>query len=81
MNLDELLYNIYVKEKGKKRFKKMDLDMIAKMLPSRMTLRSEYLKGIGSFEAYEILSSLRFGNPKTEFKMIRVRGKNEKKSL
>tara|TARA_Y100001963_G_scaffold142572_1_gene212354 strand:- start:29 stop:253 length:225 start_codon:yes stop_codon:yes gene_type:complete len=73
MILREELYNIYVKTEGMKRFKRMDLSMIDEMLPSRMALRSEYAKGFGNVEAYEILLSLRFGNPKTEFKKVKVK--------
>ena len=67
MNLREDLYNIYVKAKGMKKFRPMDLQN------NKPVINLIYASLLNHKDAYEVLMDLREHNPTAEFKMVKVK--------
>ena len=65
-NIKENLYNIYVKSKGMKRFKPLDLKN------NRPVVNLIYASLLNHKDAYEVLLELREHNPTMEFKKVKV---------
>jgi hypothetical protein len=65
-NIRENLYNIYVKSKGMKRFKPLDLKN------NRPVVNLIYASLLNHKDAYEVLLELREHNPTMEFKKVKV---------
>ena len=65
-NIKENLYNIYVKSKGMKRFKPLDLKN------NRPVVNLIYASLLNHKDAYEVLLDLRAHNPTMEFKKVKV---------
>ena len=68
MKLREDLYNIYVKTKGMKRFRPMDLKY------NRPVINLIYASMLNHKDAYEVLLDLIKHNPTMEFKKVKVKG-------
>ena len=66
MKLKDELYNIYVKSKGMKRFKPLDLKN------NRPVVNLIYASLLNHKDAYEVLLELREHNPTMEFKKVKV---------
>ena len=66
MKLKDELYNIYVKSKGMKRFKPLDLKN------NRPVVNLIYASLLNHNDAYEVLLDLRAHNPTMEFKKVKV---------
>ena len=67
MNLREDLYNIYVKAKGMKKFRPMDLQN------NKPVINLIYASLLNHKDAYEVLMDLRADNPTMDFKMVKVK--------
>ena len=67
MNLREDLYNIYVKPKGMKKFRPMDLQN------NKPVINLIYASLLNHKDAYEVLMDLRAYNPTMDFKMVKVK--------
>ncbi len=67
MNLREDLYNIYVKAKGMKKFRPMDLQN------NKPVINLIYASLLNHKDAYEVLMDLRAYNPTMDFKMVKVK--------
>ena len=67
MELKESLYNIYVKTKGMKRFRPMDLKY------NRPVINLFHASMLNHKDAYEVLMDLIKHNPTMEFKTIKVK--------
>ena len=68
MKLKEELYNIYVKTKGMKRFRPMDLKY------NRPVINLIHASMLNHKDAYEVLMDLIKHNPTMEFKTMKVKG-------
>ena len=68
MKLKEDLYNIYVKTKGMKRFRPMDLKY------NRPVVNLIHASMLNHKDAYEVLMDLIKHNPTMEFKTMKVKG-------
>ena len=68
MKLREDLYNIYVKTKGMKRFRPMDLKY------NRPVINLIHASMLNHKDAYEVLMDLIKHNPTMEFKTMKVKG-------
>ena len=68
MKLKEDLYNIYVKTKGMKRFRPMDLKY------NRPVINLIHASLLNHKDAYEVLMDLIKHNPTMEFKTMKVKG-------
>ena len=68
MKLKEDLYNIYVKTKGMKRFRPMDLKY------NRPVINLIHASMLNHKDAYEVLMDLIKHNPTMEFKTMKVKG-------
>ena len=68
MNLREDLYNIYVKAKGMKKFRPMDLQN------NKPVINLIHATLLNHYWAYEVLMDLRAHNPTMDFKMVKVKG-------
>ena len=66
MKLRQDLYNIYVKTKGMKRFRPMDLKN------NKPVINLIYASLLNHKDAYEVLLDLRAHNPTMEFKKVKV---------
>ena len=66
MKLKDELYNIYVKSKGMKRFKPLDLKN------NRPVVNLIYASLLNHKDAYEVLLDLKAHNPTMEFKKVKV---------
>ena len=66
MKLKDELYNIYVKSKGMKRFRPLDLKN------NRPVVNLIYASLLNHNDAYEVLLDLRAHNPTMEFKKVKV---------
>jgi len=67
MKLKDELYNIYVKTKGMKRFRPMDLKY------NRPVINLFHASMLNHKDAYEVLMDLIKHNPTMEFKTIKVK--------
>ena len=67
MNLREDLYNIYVKAKGMKKFRPMDLQN------NKPVINLIHDSLLNHKDAYEVLMDLRAYNPTMDFKMVKVK--------
>ena len=67
MKLKDDLYNIYVKTKGMKRFRPMDLKN------NKPVINLIHASLLNHKEAYEVLLELREHNPTMEFKKVKVK--------
>ena len=68
MKLKDDLYNIYVKAKGMKKFRPMDLKY------NRPVINLIYASMLNHKDAYEVLLDLIKHNPTMEFKKGKVKG-------
>ena len=68
MILKDELYNIYVKAKGMKKFRPLDL------VNNKPVINLIHASLLDHYWAYEALMDLRAHNPTMEFKMVKVRG-------
>ena len=68
MKLKEDLYNIYVKTKGMKKFKPMDLKY------NKPVINLIHASMLNHKDAYEVLMDLIKHNPTMEFKTMKVKG-------
>ena len=68
MKLKENLYNIYVKAKGMKKFRPMDLKY------NKPVVNLIYASMLNHKDAYEVLMDLIKHNPTMEFKTMKVKG-------
>ena len=66
--LKENLYNIYVKSKGMKCFRPMDLQY------NKPVVNLIYASMLNHKDAYEVLLDLIEHNPTMEFKKVKVKG-------
>ena len=66
-NIRENLYNIYVKSKGMKKFRPLDLKN------NRPVVNLIYASLLNHNDAYEVLLDLIKHNPTMEFKKVRVK--------
>ena len=66
MKLKESLYNIYVKTKGMKRFRPMDLKH------NKPVINLIHASLLNHKDAYEVLLDLKAHNPTMEFKKVKV---------
>ena len=67
MKLKDELYNIYVKAKGMKKFRPMDLKY------NKPVVNLIYASMLNHNDAHEVLLDLRAHNPTMEFKKVRVK--------
>ena len=70
MKLRQDLYNIYVKTKGMKRFRPMDLKN------NKPVINLIYASLLNHKDAHEVLLELRAYNPTMEFKKVKVQAWN-----
>ena len=68
MKLKDDLYNIYVKTKGMKRFRPMDLKY------NRPVINLIHASMLNHKDAYEVLLDFIKHNPTMEFKTVKVKG-------
>ena len=66
MKLKDELYNIYVKAKGMKKFRPMDLKY------NKPVINLFHASLLNHKDAYEVLLELREHNPTMEFKKVKV---------
>ena len=66
MKLKDELYNIYVKSKGMKRFRPLDLKN------NKPVINLIHASLLNHNDAYEVLLALRAHNPTMEFKKVKV---------
>ena len=66
MKLKDELYNIYVKSKGMKKFRPLDLKN------NKPVLNLIHASLLNHNDAYEVLLDLRAHNPTMEFKKVKV---------
>ena len=66
MKLKDELYNIYVKSKGMKRFRPLDLKN------NKPVINLIHASLLNHNDAYEVLMDLRTHNPTMEFKKVKV---------
>tara|TARA_B100000029_G_C17366389_1_gene884496 strand:+ start:250 stop:453 length:204 start_codon:yes stop_codon:yes gene_type:complete len=67
MKLKDELYNIYVKAKGMKRFRPIDLKN------NKPVVNLIHASLLNSDDAYKVLLDLRAHNPTMEFKKVRIK--------
>ncbi len=70
MILKDELYNIYVKAKGMKKFRPMDLQN------NKPVINLIHASLLNHKDAYEVLLDLRAYNPTMDFKMVKVKAWN-----
>jgi len=68
MKLKEILYNIYVKTEGVKRFRPMDLRY------NKPVVNLIHASLVNNTDAGKVLRDLRAHNPTMEFKKVKVKG-------
>ena len=68
MILKDELYNIYVKTRGMKKFRPMDLKN------NKPVINLIHASLLNHEDAYEVLMELRSHNPTMDFKKVKVRG-------